>query len=117
MASSPTKVRFRLDRFYNAILAEDEVALRAKLENAIREGADYDIGLGFAVPTRLRYLPGHRTSQSILKKIGVYVGITRDLTERSVPEEERESWGSRGRFAHINRVNMRENSQTAFCGM
>jgi hypothetical protein len=31
------------DRFYNTILVEDEVALRAKLENAIRAGADYDV--------------------------------------------------------------------------
>jgi PAS domain S-box-containing protein len=41
----PSQGAIPFDRFYNAILAEDEVALRTKLENAIREGADYDLGL------------------------------------------------------------------------
>ena len=39
----PREGAIPFDRFYNTILTEDEAALRAKLENAIRTGADYDV--------------------------------------------------------------------------
>jgi signal transduction histidine kinase len=95
------------DRFYNAILAEDEVALRAKLENAIREGADYDVEFRIRrADGAVRFLRGighHNPSQ----EIGEYVGITVDITERKRAEEEREKLRQlEADLAHVNRVNM-----------
>jgi PAS domain S-box-containing protein len=95
------------DRFYNAILAEDEVALRAKLENAIREGADYDVEFRIRrADGAIRFLRGighHNPCQ----EIGEYVGITMDITERKRAEEEREKLRQlEADLAHINRVNM-----------
>jgi PAS domain S-box-containing protein len=94
------------DRFYNAILAEDEVALRAKLENAIREGADYDVEFRIRRTDGIRFLRGighHNPSQ----EIGEYVGITMDVTERKQAEQEREKLRQlEADLAHINRVNM-----------
>jgi PAS domain S-box-containing protein len=95
------------ERFYNAILAEDEVALRAKLENAIREGADYDVEFRIRrTDGAIRFLRGighHNPSQ----EIGEYVGITMDITERKRAEEEREKLRQlEADLAHINRVNM-----------
>src|SRR6202045_404282 len=95
------------DRFYNAILAEDELALRAKLENAIREGADYDVEFRIRrTDGAIRFLRGighHNPSQ----EIGEYIGITMDITERKRAEEEREKLRQlEADLAHINRVNM-----------
>jgi len=95
------------DRFYNAILAEDEMALRAKLENAIREGADYDVEFRIRrTDGSIRFLRGighHNSSQ----EIGEYVGITMDITELKRAEEERERLRQlEADLAHINRVNM-----------
>ena len=103
----PNQGAIPFDRFYNAILAEDEVALRAKLENAIREGADYDIEFRIRrTDGAIRFLRGighHNPSQ----EIGEYVGITMDITERKRAEEERERLGQlEADLAHINRVNM-----------
>src|SRR5580658_2726499 len=95
------------DRFYNAILGEDEAAIRAKLENAIREGADYDVEFRIRrTDGAIRFLRGighHDPSQ----EIGEYVGITMDITERKRAEEEREKLRQlEADLAHINRVNM-----------
>ena len=103
----PNQGAIPFDRFYNAILAEDEVALRAKLENAIREGADYDIEFRIRrTDSAIRFLRGighHNPSQ----EIGEYVGITMDITERKRAEEEREKLRQlEADLAHINRVNM-----------
>ena len=103
----PNQGAIPFDRFYNAILAEDEVALRAKLENAIREGADYDIEFRIRrTDGAIRFLRGighHNPSQ----EIGEYVGITMDITERKRAEEERERLRQlEADLAHINRVNM-----------
>jgi len=103
----PSQGAIPFDRFYNAILAEDEVALRARLENAIREGADYDVGFRIRrTDGALRFLRGighHNPSQ----EIGEYVGITMDITERKRAEEEREKLRQlEADLAHINRVNM-----------
>jgi PAS domain S-box-containing protein len=103
----PSQGAIPFDRFYIAILAEDEVALRAKLENAIREGADYDVEFRIRrTDGAIRFLRGighHNPSQ----EIGEYVGITVDITERKRAEEEREKLRQlEADLAHINRVNM-----------
>jgi len=103
----PSQGAIPFDRFYNAILAEDEVALRARLENAIREGADYDVEFRIRrTDGTIRFLRGighHNPSQ----EIGEYVGITMDITERKRAEEEREKLRQlEADLAHINRVNM-----------
>jgi PAS domain S-box-containing protein len=103
----PSQGAIPFDRFYKAILAEDEVALRAKLENAIREGADYDAEFRIRrTDGAIRFLRGighHNPSQ----EIGEYVGITMDITERKRAEEEREKLRQlEADLAHINRVNM-----------
>jgi PAS domain S-box-containing protein len=103
----PSQGAIPFDRFYNAILPEDEVALRAKLENAIREGADYDVEFRIRrTDGGIRFLRGighHNPSQ----EIGEYVGITMDITERKRAEEEREKLRQlEADLAHINRVNM-----------
>ena len=103
----PSQGAIPFDRFYNAILAEDEVALRAKLENAIREGADYDVEFRIRrTDGAIRFLRGighHNPSQ----EIGEYVGITMDITERKCADEEREKLRQlEADLAHINRVNM-----------
>ena len=103
----PSQGAIPFDRFYNAILAEDEVALRAKLESAIREGADYDVEFRIRrTDGTIRFLRGighHNPSQ----EIGQYVGITMDITERKRADEEREKLRQlEADLAHINRVNM-----------
>jgi len=103
----PSQGAIPFDRFYKTILAEDEVALRAKLENAIREGADYDAEFRIRrTDGAIRFLRGighHNPSQ----EIGEYVGITMDITERKRAEEEREKLRQlEADLAHINRVNM-----------
>src|SRR6202023_3618017 len=103
----PNQGAIPFERFYNAILAEDEVALRAKLVNAIREGADYDVEFRIRrTDGAIRFLRGighHNPSQ----EIGEYVGITMDITERKRAEEEREKLRQlEADLAHINRVNM-----------
>jgi PAS domain S-box-containing protein len=103
----PSQGAIQFDRFYNAILVEDEVALRPKLENAIREGADYDVEFRIRrTDGAIRFLRGighHNPSQ----EIGEYVGITMDITERKRAEEEREKLRQlEADLAHINRVNM-----------
>jgi len=103
----PSQGAIPFDRFYNAILAEDEVALRARLELAIREGADYDVEFRIRrTDGAIRFLRGighHNPSQ----EIGEYVGITMDITERKRAEEEREKLRQlEADLAHINRVNM-----------
>jgi PAS domain S-box-containing protein len=103
----PSQGAISFDRFYNAILAEDEVALRAQLENAIREGMDYDVEFRIRrTDGAIRFLRGighHNPSQ----EIGAYIGITMDITERKRAEDEREKLRQlEADLAHINRVNM-----------
>jgi PAS domain S-box-containing protein len=103
----PSQGAIPFDRFYSAIVAEDEVALRAKLENAIREGADYDVEFRIRrTDGAIRFLRGighHNPSQ----EIGEYIGITMDITERKRAEGEREKLRQlEADLAHINRVNM-----------
>ena len=103
----PSEGAIPFDRFYNTILTEDETALRAKLENAIRAGADYDVEFRIhRTDGAIRFMRGighHNPSQ----EVGEYVGITMDITERKRAEEEHEKLRRlEGDLAHINRLNM-----------
>jgi PAS domain S-box-containing protein len=97
-----------LERFWDTIHPEDEPAVRATLENAIRTRTDYDIP-EFRVchpDGSVRFLRtiGHHNPSG---EIGEYVGITMDITERKCAEEERERLRLlEADLAHINRVNM-----------
>jgi len=95
------------DLHYSAILAEDEPALSAKLENAIRAGADFDVEYRIRRSDgTIRFLRGighHNPAQ----EFGEYFGITMDITDRKRAEEERERLRRlEADLAHINRVNM-----------
>jgi PAS domain S-box-containing protein len=103
----PREGAIPFDRFYNTILTEDEAALRAKLEDAIRTGADYDVEFRIQrTDGAIRFMRGighHNPSQ----EVGEYVGITIDITERKRAEEAREKLrGLEADLAHMNRVNM-----------
>src|ERR1700730_14024301 len=95
------------DLHYSSILAEDEPALRTKLENAIRAGADFDVEYRIRRPDgAIRFLRGighHNPAQ----EFGEYFGITIDITDQKRAEEERERLRQlEADLAHINRVNM-----------
>src|SRR5580693_4353636 len=103
----PSQGAIPFDCFYNTIIVEDETALRAELENAIRAGADYDVEFRIRrADGTIRFMRGighHNPSQ----EVGEYVGITVDMTERKRAEEERERLRQlEADLAHINRVNM-----------
>src|SRR5580700_878127 len=95
------------DLHYSSILAEDEPALTAKLENAVRAGADFDVEYRIRRSDgTIRFLRGighHNPAQ----EFGEYFGITIDITDRKRAEEERERLRRlEADLAHINRVNM-----------
>jgi PAS domain S-box-containing protein len=95
------------DRNYSTILAEDEPALRTKLEDAIRAGADFDVEYRIRRPDGvlrfLRSIAHHNPAQ----EFGEYSGITMDITEQKHAEKEREKLRQlEADLAHINRVNM-----------
>ena len=103
----PSQGPIPFDRYYSTILPEDERAIKAKLENAISAGADYDVEFRIRrTDGAIRFLRGighHNPSQ----EIGEYVGITMDITDRKRAEEERERLRQlEADLAHINRVNM-----------
>jgi PAS domain S-box-containing protein len=102
------------DLHYNSILPEDEPALRIKLENAIRAGADFDVEYRIQRSDgAIRFLRGighHNPAQ----EFGEYFGITIDITDRKRAEEERERLRQlEADLAHINRVNMMGELATA----
>src|SRR6201982_570876 len=103
----PSQGPIPFDHYYNTILAEDESAISAKLGNAIREGADYDVEFRIRrTDGAIRFLRGighHNPSQ----EIGEYVGITMDITEQKNGAQERERLRQlEADLAHINRINM-----------
>lgn len=79
------------DVHYSTILAEDEPALRIKLENAIRAGEDFDVEYRIRrADGAVRFMRGighHNPAQDI----GAYFGITIDITDRKLVEQEREA--------------------------
>ncbi len=95
------------ERFYATIHPEDEPAVSATLENAIRTRTDYDHEFRICLPDgsiRFHRAIGHRSPSG---EIGEYVGITMDITELKRAEEEREKLRQlEADLAHINRVNM-----------
>ena len=103
----PSQGAIPFERYYNSILPEDEPAVRAKLENAIRTGADYDVEFRIGrTDGAIRFLRGigHHNPSA---EPGEYVGITMDITERKRAEEEREKLRQlEAELAHINRLNM-----------
>jgi PAS domain S-box-containing protein len=103
----PSQGPISFDLYYNAILPEDERAIRAKLENAINAGADYEVEFRIRrTDGAIRLLRGighHNPSQ----EVGEYFGITIDITDRKRAEEERERLRQlEADLAHTNRVNM-----------
>jgi len=95
------------DLHYSSILAEDEPALTAKLENAVRAGADFDVEYRIRRSDgTIRFLRGighHNPAQ----ELGEYFGITIDITDRKRAEEESERLRQlEAELAHINRVNI-----------
>jgi PAS domain S-box-containing protein len=103
----PSQGPIPFERYYSAILPEDERAIRPKLENAISAGADYDVEFRIRrTDGAIRVLRGighHNPSQ----ELGEYVGITIDITDRRHAEKERERLRQlEADLAHINRVNM-----------
>ena len=103
----PSRGPLPFDFFYGAILPEDERTIRAKLEDAIRAGADYDVDFRIrGTDGDIRFLRGighHNPSQ----ETGGYFGITMDITERKRAEGERERLRLlEAELAHITRVNM-----------
>jgi signal transduction histidine kinase len=103
----PSQGPIPFDRHYGSILAEDEPAITAKLENAIRTGTDYDVEFRIRrTDGAIRFLRGighHNPAQ----EFGEYVGITMDITDQKHAEKEREKLRQlEADLAHINRVNM-----------
>src|SRR5580658_6436842 len=103
----PSRGPLPFDFFYGAILPEDERTVRAKLEDAIRAGADYDVDFRIRrADGNIRFLRGighHNPSH----ETGEYFGITIDITERKRAEGERERLRLlEAELAHITRVNM-----------
>jgi signal transduction histidine kinase len=95
------------DLHYSSILAEDEPALTAKLEKAIRAGADFDaeyrIRRADGAIRVLRGIGHHNPAH----EFGEYFGITMDITDQKHAEKEREKLRQlEADLAHINRVNM-----------
>jgi PAS domain S-box-containing protein len=93
------------DLHYSSIL--DEPALTAKLESAIRAGADFDVEYRIRrADGAIRFLRGighHNPAQ----EFGEYSGITMDITDQKNAEMEREKLRQlEADLAHTNRVNM-----------
>lgn len=103
----PSQGPIPFERYYVAILPEDELTIKAQLENAISVGTDYDIEFRIRrTDGAIRFLRGighHNPAQ----EFGEYFGITIDITERKQAEQERERLRQlETDLAHINRVNM-----------
>jgi PAS domain S-box-containing protein len=92
----PSQGPIPFERHYGSILAEDEPAITAKLENAIRTGTDYDVEFRIRrTDGAIRFLRGighHNPAQ----EFGEYVGITMDITDQKHAEKEREKLLDRG---------------------
>jgi PAS domain S-box-containing protein len=95
------------ERFYATLHPEDEPAVKATLENAIRTRTDYDHEFRICLPDgsiRFHRAIGHRNPSG---EIGEYVGVTMDITERKRAEHERERLRQlEADLSHINRINM-----------
>jgi PAS domain S-box-containing protein len=104
----PHETPIPYERFYATVHPEDEPAVREGLENAIRNGADFDLNeYRICRPDgKIRFLRaiGHR---NLSGEPGEFFGITIDITERKQAELESERLRHlEADLAHINRVNM-----------
>jgi len=99
----PTQDVTSFERYYNATHPEDEPAVRATLEKAIRTGTDFDLDFRILRPDgSLRHVRviGHPFGEA-----GEYLGTTMDVTERKHAEEERDRLRQlEANLAHVNRV-------------
>src|SRR6201997_5342252 len=98
-----------LERYFDTLHPDDKADVRSAIEDAVREGVDYDIQ-GFRIcradDGQMRFLRtvGHRNPAG---ESGEYFGVTMDITELKRAEEERERLRQlEADIAHINRVNM-----------
>jgi PAS domain S-box-containing protein len=98
-----------LERYFDTLHPDDKADVSSTLEDAVREGVDYDIQ-GFRIcradDGQIRFLRtvGHRNPAG---ESGEYFGVTMDITELKRAEEERERLRQlEADIAHINRVNM-----------
>jgi PAS domain S-box-containing protein len=98
-----------LERYFDTLHPDDKADVRSAIEDAVREGVDYDIQ-GFRIcradDGQIRFLRtvGHRNPAG---ESGEYFGVTMDITELKRAEEERERLRQlEADIAHINRVNM-----------
>jgi PAS domain S-box-containing protein len=96
------------ERYFEALLPEDEPQVMATLETAVRTGTDFYLDEYRIRRTDgcIRYFRaiGHRNPAG---EFGEYVGITMDITERKHAEEERERLRRlEADLAHSNRINM-----------
>src|ERR1700752_2348086 len=98
-----------LERYFDTLHPDDKADVRSAIEDAVREGIDYDIQ-GFRIcradDGQIRFLRtvGHRNPAA---ESGEYFGVTMDITELKRAEEERERLRQlEADIAHINRVNM-----------
>ena len=98
-----------LERYFDTLHPDDKADVRSAIEDAVREGVDYDIQ-GFRIcradDGQIRFLRtvGHRNPAA---ESGEYFGVTMDITELKRAEEERERLRQlEADIAHINRVNM-----------
>jgi PAS domain S-box-containing protein len=104
----PSQGPIPAERFFDAVLGEDEPMVMATLERAVRTGTDFYLDEYRIRHTdgSIRYLRalGHRNPSG---EFGEYVGITMDITERKHAEEERERLRQlEAELAHSNRLNM-----------
>jgi PAS domain S-box-containing protein len=103
----PSQGPLPFDRFYNSILAEDESAIKPKLEEAITAGADYDVEFRIRrADGAIRFLRGigHHTAS---QESGHYVGITIDITDLRRAEVERQKLqGLESELSRVNRISM-----------
>src|SRR6201984_1478145 len=98
-----------LERYFDTLHPDDKADVRSAIEDAVREGVDYDIQ-GFRIcradDGQIRFLRtvGHRNPAG---ESGEYFGVTMDITELKRAEEERERLRQlEADIAHNNRVNM-----------
>ena len=98
-----------LELYFDTLHPDDKADVRSAIEDAVREGVDYDIQ-GFRIcradDGQIRFLRtvGHRNPAG---ESGEYFGVTMDITELKRAEEERERLRQlEADIAHINRVNM-----------
>jgi PAS domain S-box-containing protein len=104
----PSEVAIPFERFFNTVHTEDQLAVRAALENATRTGTDYDIEYRIcrADDGEIRFFRslGHHHPSG---EMADYVGTTMDITEQRHAEQERERLRQlEADLAHINRINM-----------